>query len=390
MSILGAHQLSQIGVPTGVDASKVLQFQLQDGTTVEELLAEVSVLIGETNQALAGMYSGLISFTTAQYARYRQGNGVARKTPQVAEYADPDPQVAEKIGHMLPLDIFRDKIQWSYDYLRKANRDDIRDSLMEVMDSWKNRVDLDILTRALTNTERAIGSGGYSVGWAIGTGTNVNYIPPQYMGYPAFTSSHSHYNHVGTGVVSATTLATALSDAVIDLIHHGHTPAINQPLVALVSQTDVTTYRGMTKFVEINPAFVAAVGGNTNSPIYTSTGTTGSLPGQVFGFFNSDYGTVELRFHPRIPTGYGYVTKSYGSLNPRNGIAVRLEDPQRVSGEPYGFGLRPRPQVNNDLSPKLDHILFDASHGVGVNDRTNGVAFYVANGASGYVNPTIS
>jgi hypothetical protein len=54
-----------------------------------------------------------------------------------------------------------------------------------------------------------------------------------------------------------------------------------------------------------------------------------------------------------------------------------------------GFGLVPRPQVTNDVMPELDKVLFKAGYGVGVNDRLNGVAMYIASGASQYVNPSI-
>jgi hypothetical protein len=76
------------------------------------------------------------------------------------------------------------------------------------------------------------------------------------------------------------------------------------------------------------------------------------------------------------------MTKSYGLNDPRNGLAVR-EEPG------VGFGMQVKPKMTDDAVRQLKRIAFEATHGVGVNDRTNGVAGYIADSASQYVEPTI-
>ena len=123
------------------------------------------------------------------------------------------------------------------------------------------------------------------------------------------------------------------------------------------------------------PANIAVIGGAASTAeIRTMQGEIRGVPGEVFGYFMSKWGVNELRYHERIPTGYAWMGRSYGTNHVRNGLAIR-EAPDR------GFGLRVEPVVSRHLQPRMEKLTFEASHGVGVNDRTNGVAGYIADGA---------
>ena len=107
------------------------------------------------------------------------------------------------------------------------------------------------------------------------------------------------------------------------------------------------------------------------------------MPGELFGYLNVNRGVAEVRYYERIPTGYCFLSKSFGANNPNNGLALRLHPTTPV-------GLAPAMEITNTLPARMKSIQLQATHGVGVNKRLNGVAGYFASGAGAYVNPTIS
>jgi hypothetical protein len=251
--------------------------------------------------------------------------------------------------------------------------DQLLRDLDEIADRWENRLDFLFWTRALTDTENPVGDSGYDVGWAIGTGGNVDYVPPDFRG-ATFTSTHTHYEYVNSsGDDDHATLLNAMAE---ELRHHGH----DSRLTCFVSASDLASYQALSKFVTLTPFQVGS--GGTAVMMYDNDEMNGT-PGERFGFFHSNMGLIELRYHYRIPTGYAWMTRSYGVDNRRNGIAW-YEEPG------VGWGLIVDPQLSRSISPKLDSVMFDATLGTSVNDRTNGVAGYIADGASEYTNPTIS
>jgi hypothetical protein len=378
MTLVGPRAAIDIALPTGIDTTEVLNFQLRDGVSGEQIVAEAAAVIGEVNQRLINRYGGLLATTQTLYSIGTQGETSRSMTKEVSEFKRPDGKRAQEIGQMLPIRDYADATEWTPMWLRDCRRDQALRDVAKIAQDWEDRVDYDILTRALTNSENAISSSGYDVPWAIGTGMNVNYIPPQYRGY-IFSASHSHFKYYN-GTVTAQCV-NAIKNAVKELRHHGHTGR----LVALVSDTDVDTWAGKTDngFVELNPTGFQVVAGSSSAPVRVTTGEVEGMPGELFGYFKTNRGVVEMRYHERIPTGYLFVTKSYGVNNPNNGLAVRTHPN-------YGFGMRVRPQVTSDINPELDFIKFEATHGVGVNDRTNGHCTYMASGASEYTNPSFS
>ncbi|MCC6454196.1 MAG: hypothetical protein IT328_04585 [Caldilineaceae bacterium] len=379
MALLGARALIDRVIGTGLDASEILKFQMRDGRTAQEIVLEAAAMIGDVNEELSRIYGGLWFMTERDYARYANGESARSATPRKAEFKRADGVRASMIGHMLPLHDNEDAVEWTKLYLRDAYSEDITADLQLITDRWRNRVDQDAITRALTNTENPIGSAGYDVGWAIGTGVNVNYIPPQY-GATVFDSSHSHYVVKDSATQDYDDLVEAM---MAELRHHGHMGT----LTLLVSQTDVGEYAAFQTaglYVPLTPPGIQVISGNSNSPVFTASGEINGIPGELIGYWKSPtYGLAEIRSHARIPSGYAYMTKSYGVNNARNGLALRTHPAQ-------GFGLRVDPQVTRSINPELEFILFDGTHGVGVNDRINGVAGYIANGASTWVNPAIN
>lgn len=381
MTILGPRALFDIAVPTGVDVDALMRFEMQEGMNGQEIITFAADELGTENESLQTQYGGLWSFTQRAYARYRQGDGTRSMTPKRVEFEQPMGVRSQNIGHMLWLDDYEDATEWERGYLRRAVREDIRDDVRLIRERWRNRIDFDIITRMLTTTEIAIGSQGYAPGWAIGTGTNVNYIPPQWRGY-VFDSNHTHFKRTN-GAMSATTLGAMLEAAAKDLAHHGHIGT----KIAWVSEADLATVDALAtsdaKAAKALPSNFKTVAGNSDTPINVYDSTLQGVPGELVAVFASNYGTIEVRYHERIPAGYGFMTKSYGIGDPRNGLAVRLDS------NIGGFGLMVLPQVDTSLAPTINTLRFEATHGVNVNDRTNGVAWQIEAGSDAYVNPTV-
>lgn len=378
MAVIGPRVAADLVMPSGIDGGKVFAFQMRNGKTAEEILREAAGVIGATNEALFAQVGGLVSITEAPYSYYTAGDANGRReTPRKVEGKHADAVRGSASGHMIPKFDYEDALAWTQIYLRDAYQTQVDADINVLATNWIDRVNGDIWRRALTSTENAIGT-GYDVPWAIGTGTNVNFIPER-RGSFTFDSTHTHFLRVNSAI-SASNAETALNTGVEQLRHHGHSGRI----VAYASESDVTSYTGMTNFVRYVPQGFQTVAGSASAPIFVAGGELQGLPGEIFGFFLSKLGpVVELRTHDRIPATYGFMTKSYGVNSPRNGIALR-EQPG------LGFGLTLTAIGNGALvNPELEKVLAKATHGVGVNDRTNGFAYQIATGGSTYTNPTI-
>lgn len=379
MALLGARALIDRAIPTGIDGAEVLKFELADGRVAQQVIAEAAAMIGDVNTQVAALYGGLWYMTEKIWARNANGESARSQTPRKAEFKRADGVRASMIGHMFPINDYEDAVEWTPLYLRDAYGDDITADLQLIADRWRNRVDYDIVTRMLTNTENAIGSSGYDVPWAIGTGTNVNFIPPQH-GATLFDSTHTHFKVYDDSSLDYDDMVEGMMG---ELRHHGHMGTLSF-LVAFADVAEYTAFTSAGLFVPLEPARLQVIAGSTSAPVRVISGETDGIPGDLFGYWKSPtYGLAELRSHARIPTDYAFATKSYGVNNPRNGLAVRTH-PRG------GFGLTVDPQVTNSINPELDYVLFKATHGVGVNDRINGVAGYIHNGSSTWTNPTIS
>lgn len=359
----------------GIDAARVLNFLNANGITPQQAVAIAASAIGEANQYITQTWGGVLYATEMDHVKYRQGD-TGRKTPVATDYSAKDPVYSSETGHMLPLRDFQDFLAWTAVYLEDAYISQLEADGQLMAESWINRAENDIVRRMLLTTENAQGS-GYDVPWSIGTGVNVSFIPAAYGGQ-SFTTAHTHFEFYNGANAAA---CAALADQMMEeLRHHG----ISGTLQLLVSYTDVALWTGMTGFVEITPAGQTIVAVPSGSEIRSVTGETSGVPGELLGYYKSKkFGTAEIRAYYRIPTKYAFCTKSYGVNNPMNGLALRLR-----RGKP--FGLAPAVEIDTLQLPRIKGIRLEASHGVGVNKRLNGVAGFFDTGASAYVDPTIS
>lgn len=377
-TLIGPHAAVDLALPTGIDGAKVLQFMLLSGLTAEEHVRRVAAAIGAVNQQIYAMYSGLLYVTDAPYAYTSQGSGERGKTPPKTEYAKPDAVRTSAIGSMLPIKDYEDALAWTPIYMRDAPVAQLTGDQKLIADRWWNRVGFDLWTRILTKEENAIGS-GYDVPWAVGSGNNVNFIPPQYRGFDAPTSAHTHFLYYDSGSYD---WHDAFVGGIQQLVHHGH----RSPHTIYVSYDDIDEIEAVEGFVELKPEnwqripvfTVNAVAADSAPAVRTAPGLVEGMPGELFGYFKTNYGYAELRWDEYMPTHFAFATKSYGQDSPSNGVALRYHPAYG------GFGLRIDPRVTNSLSPELEAIYFPATFGVGINDRTNGVCMYLASGASSY------
>lgn len=375
VAVLGPRALIDNAIPAGVDAGEIFRFNMQEGMSPQEVVALAATAIGEANQYFIQRWSAVTYLTEMQYAFYRSG-GTSGMTPKSSEFSLPDGKRGNRQGHMLPLEDYDDATEWSRRYLERAIREEIAIDLEIVKEKWMNRCEYETMYRIFANTEYQIGQLGWSPGWVIGDGGQNNpYIPPQ-RGARTFDDSINHYTRIEATLDPTNALST-LETLAKQLAWTGHAGRKS----ALVSENDLDVYQAMdaTKFVKIIPGDVNVVQGGT-SPLMTVTGTLEGVPGEVFGMVLTNYGQIELRYHERIPSGRLWMTKPYGSNHNGNGIAIRTEKGK-------GFGMVVEPIITKTLSPTLEKVLFAATHGVGVNDRTNGAVAQVATGASTYENP---
>lgn len=375
---LGPHDLLDLAIPSGLDTAELMRFDRERGLSDQNIIAMASQLIGTANQEIVARYAGMIYFTRSANAIYRQGAGERRATPMVGEYVNPDPVRGQRIGHMFSRHDFQDRIELERMFQKRGDMDVLMNSLDVIAESWRNRVDLDIWTRALTKTEILVGTTGYDVPWAIGTGTSNNYVPPQH-GATMFDSTHSHFNYFNTS--SSETWATLLDAAMLDLREHGYYGT----LTTYVSQADAPTIvaLGTDKFVQLVQPMLQVTAGGANAPVYSVNGGVAGVPGELIGYYRSPiYGLTEIRYHERIPQHYAFTFQSQGQNNAKNPLAVRID--------PEGFGLIPEPQLSPTFTPKVKSVDFFATHGISTNVREAGVASYINAGAVSYVNPTIT
>jgi hypothetical protein len=347
---------------------------MRDGLTYSELANSLALALGTANSELVANWGWLFSLTEELFQEYPNGGSVTPMT----ELTDLDRPMARKgttIGHMIELHSYGDAIGGSRRYFRDVRSAQIFAAVRDIVNRGKWRFEQKLLTRWLTNTETAIGSAGYNVPFVRGTGGNVDFAPPPYGG-EAFATSHDHF--IGVNVSTPLTHGDLLNTMAETLEEHGH-PA---PYIAMVSRADIAAYAALTGWVELVEPVISMVdrGAATTGAQYFATGSRQF--GQI-GFFHSDYGLIEVRATSRLATGVAGLTKSYGQLDARNALAVRVHPA-------VGFGIMVVPETvpNDDVPVKQLDVEFEFGVGVG-QDRTNGVSGLLVAGGS-YTNPTVS
>jgi hypothetical protein len=371
--VIGHLTLLNKALPTGVDGTRLAEWELRDGVTYGELANQVALALAQANQELANRWGWCFGFTEDLMQEYENG-GAVTAMEEMTDMDRPKPVLGTTIGHMIDLRSYGSAIGGTRHYFRDARSALINTAIRTNVRKAVWRFEQKLLTRWLTNTENAIGAAGYDVPFVRGTGGNVDFAPPAFEG-EAFTTSHDHY----VAIEDELTRADLLNTLAETLQEHGHEP----PFRAVVARADVANYAALTKFIEmvsVSGLIIDRGGESSGNQMFRMSP---QWIGGHFGDFQSDYGLVELFATARIPTLYAGMTKSYGQLDARNGLAVRVHPS-------VGFGMMivPETTINDDTPIKQLDIEFEFGMGVGA-DRTNGAAGYIVNGAS-WSNPTIS
>jgi len=260
-------------------------------------------------------------------------------------------------------------------YFRDSRSAKINAAISTIVRKLRWRFEQKLLTRWFTNTENSIGSAGYDVPFVRGTGGSVDFAPPAYDG-EAFTTSHDHY--VGYNATTPETFANVFNGLAETLQEHGHMA----PYTALVSRADVATFLELTSWVKIVDPIISVIdrGGATSGAQFYAPGQRDF--GHI-GYYQSTYHLIEVRATNRLPTGYVGLVKSYGNLDTRNPLAVRVHPAT-------GFGAFVIPETTPDDDYPVKQLDIEMEYGVGMGmDRTNGAAGYLVAGGA-WANATIS
>lgn len=362
----GPRDTSSLVMLTGWDATALKNFELADGTNINAVTAQLNAALGALNIELtSGLWGSLISVTDRPDVEYRVGssNGFEIHT----EYGRPDSQRAATEGHMLPIIPYDRGLGWTWDYLEEARMEqlqaDIADAIKDARDIWRQKLLGRLLQRGDdSGTNKGLGSGGYSPGFATtAASTNVDFTPPS-MGGTTFDSTHEHYVAIAGGAFTT----SVFSDAKDELREHGHEP----PYEFLIGPSDESTVRALTGFTEVAESLVR----------YGNDSSVATLSADAMGANGSYYaGTIDdfaVRVVRGIPQYYGFAYKSYGNLSQRNPLKIRVA--KGLNTVQVMAANDPR---NGSPAHPLQYLMLKLKFGAGVADRTNGTARYVNNAA---------
>lgn len=373
--VLGLRTIIAKALPTGVDGTRIAQWQLRSGKSYRQWVSEAATALAGWNAEMARMWGWLYGLTEEIMMEYPNGGSVT-PMPQLPDTDRIEPKHGTTIGHMIDLIAYGDAMGGTRRYFRDLREAQADADLQRIILSAQWRFEQAILTRWFTNTENSVGTSGYDVPFVRGTGGTVDFAPPAYGG-EAFTTSHNHYLGVDSDNLG---YDDALNQLAETLQEHGHNPPYN----AMVSRADIASYYALPDFIEPLPPNVMVVDRGT------TTADTGAALfaredrefGRV-GSFNSEYGVVVLRATNRVPTKYLGMCKSYGQDNPRNPLAIRVHPD-------VGFGAYIIPETSIDDDYPLKQIDVEFEFGVSVGrDRTNGAVAYLVSGGA-WANPTIT
>jgi len=367
-------------LPSGLDATRLAQWQLNSGRTYADVRSEVAGALNGLNQELLAAWGDMIYVTTEDYMEYPDG-GTVTDMPDLSELDSADIYKGSTVGHMIDLKAKGRGIGGSWRFFRDAREAQILATIRDVLTSGRNTFEKAVLTRAMTDTANLLGSIGYDLPFCNAS-SGVTYTPPA-VGGSTFASSHTHYVGVATG--TGVDLGTVLNTLAGHLQEHGHPPPYN----AKVAVADVATYNGLGKFskpISDRIILVDRAGATTGSEFYergTVETPQGSGAGYYIGSYVSSYGEIFLYATARIPTKWSLVYKSYGTNNAKNPIAVRVHPDQG-----FGFFIN-EVASDNDKFP-VAKIQIEIEYGVSCGmDRTAGAAGYLISGGA-WANPTIS
>lgn len=382
--ILGPRAVQHIAMPSAIDEAYVMKYTLRDGSSAAQAVAASAAAIGMANEEIRRRYGNYFYVTDEIYAFSRQAVN-SGMTPLAVEYVQPRGRKGAITGWMLAIEKYTDALEWTPEYIARANMNMLAADTLEISEGWFNRFDYEWWTRILLDNEVSVGA-GYAPPWAIGTGTNTDLIPTPYLS-KTFTSSHSHFNVANHSSVTWASLFDALME---DMLEHGLQSTPDSPFDLFVpdNATDLAEIAALDGFVPLIPGNMTVVSSgadNPRNPFIFTAGVVEGTPGTLIGYFLSELkGVARIFKNNRVPTNYCAIMKGYGFNNPLNPVAIRT-DP--VTG---GFGMTVNPVVTNIANPKLEKVVFEAEFGVNINNRLAGGAGYIYAGATTWSDPTVT
>ena len=124
---LGLNGIANVLIPSAWDAAELTRLQLRDGTSYEQIIADVDAALTLVNGEITQGYLALMMSTTTDLAvEYR--NGVSNGFEDATEFSQPDAKRADTTGHMLPLRSVDRKLGWTVRFLEQARRAVIADA----------------------------------------------------------------------------------------------------------------------------------------------------------------------------------------------------------------------------------------------------------------------
>lgn len=350
MALIGGRDTRDIVVATGVDAAELKRLTLQDGTTYDAIVQELTGAITALNASLNAdpIYAGMSSQGDSVEVAARMGAAAA--FDDFTEYTTGDANRAQRDGWMLPLYAADFKLAWTWDYMRKAYFAQIQDDIAMAVTAAQNLRRKRMLNRLLSRTDdsgvsKGLGTGGYSPGFATAAAnTNVDFTPPEFNG-KTFTSNHDHYTFAATSKTSATVVAMMKT-----LREHGFVG----PYELICSESDYDTVKGFSDFVPAGDPLV-------------QYGVTTSLAIQAFdnglgGYLKDSMARVRMIIG--WPDEYFTLYKSFGANNPNNPLRIRLPKGETA----LRFAAFPDPRTPSPANP-LGSMVVWTEFGVGVGNR---------------------
>ena len=374
--IIGAQTILANALPTGVDGTVLANWRLRDGRTWREHLSDLALVLAAKNAAFVQKWGDLFAFTDDMMVEYPQGGSVT-KSNKITDVSQITATSGDTIGHMINLFPYGEAVGGTWMYFRDGRPAKFMSDIATAVTKMEWRLEYELLNRFFTNTENAIGAAGYDVPFVRGTGGAVDFAPPSFAGR-SFATSHDHF--VGFNASTPKTMTDVLNGLAATLAEHGHVA----PFTAIVSQTDVDagTFAALQGFVQLIAPVIQQVdrAGVTSGNQFFAQGQF-ALEGTI-GYFQSLYGQITLRMSPRVPTAYVGMYKSYGRLDARNPLWIRVH-PE------VGFGMRIVPEKSGDPQWPIKQANFVSEFAVGTGrDRTNGTVGYLVAGGT-YANATI-
>lgn len=293
------------------------------------------------------------------------GTSASGAMMEVDEYSrGPTQREAPGAQAAFPLKLYQFPVGWTRKYMQNATPSDLAQKTMAAQKADLAAIRREIkkaiyLSANYTAVDRLVDSVSLPVKRLINADSST--IPEGPDGGTFDGATHTHYDAIN-GLT-----ATALTNAINDLLEHGHGARV----IAAIHYNDVATVSALTGFVAAVPAYVQTPAYNVTVPAARTD--PGNLYNRLIGYF----GAAEVWVKPWAIQNYIAI---YDAGTPQKTLIFR----QRNDGDPLA-GLTIAAEL--DTYPLYAQYM-EREMGIAVWNRTNGVILYF--GAGTYADPTIS